>query len=82
MGSNTCARSCLRLGDALASTTLDPLNSFNAGRFSGGGGPGGGLLACDADLLCASGDFRASSYDGGGSDGSSGSLTSIAATSR
>ena len=78
----TCARSCRRRGDALASTTLDPLNSFSAGRLSGGGGPGGGRLpngTPDADLLCGNGDFRASSYEGGGSDGSRGSLTSIVA---
>jgi hypothetical protein len=79
---STCARSCLLRGDALASTTLDPLSSFNAGKPSGGGGPGGGLLANgvpDPDLFCGIGDFRASSYDGGGSDGSRGSLTSIVA---
>jgi hypothetical protein len=29
--------------------------------------------------LCGNGDFRASSYEGGGSDGSRGSLTSIVA---
>ena len=78
----TWARSCLRRGDALASTTLDPLSWLSAGKLSGGGGPGGGLFANgapDADLLCGSGDFLASSYEGGGSDGSRGSLTSIVA---
>ena len=78
----TCARSCLLRGDALASTTLDPLNSFSAGKLSGGGGPGGGLFANgapDPGLFSGIGDFRASSYEGGGSDGSRGSLTSIAA---
>lgn len=67
-----CASSCLRRGEADASTTLLFLNSFNDGRFSGGGGPGGGLLptgVCEGDLLCAMGDLRASSYDGGGSTG-------------
>lgn len=79
---HTCASSCLLLGDLLARTTLDPLSWFSAGKLSGGGGPGGGLLpgaAPEADLLWARGDLRTSSYEGGGSDGSSGSLASIVA---
>jgi hypothetical protein len=57
----TCARSCLLRGDLDASTTRPCLNMFNTGRFSGGGGPGGGLRA-------ALGAPGASSYGGGGSD--------------
>jgi hypothetical protein len=78
----TCASSCRRLGLLLASTTRDFLNSFRHGRSNGGGGgrslgaPGFGAV------LCGRGDCRASSYDGGGSEGSSGSLTSIAAVVR
>ena len=59
-----CASSCLRRGEAEASTTLLLRNSFRHGRFNGGGGPGGGLLAPGVpgvDRSCVAGDFRASS---------------------
>jgi uncharacterized membrane protein len=58
---STCARSCLLRGEADASTTRPCLKVFNTGRFSGGGGPGGGLRA-------TFGAPGASSYGGGGSD--------------
>ena len=61
-----CASNCLLRGDADANTTRFFRNSFSAGRLSGGGGPGGGRLV---PLLSGAGDFRASSYDGGGSTG-------------
>jgi hypothetical protein len=54
----TCARSCLRRGDADASTTRSRLNVFRHGMLSSGGGPGGGLRAPgvpDGDLSCAFG---------------------------
>lgn len=46
----TCARSCLRRGDADARITRFPLIEFNAGRSRGNGslgrgGPGGPLAA-------------------------------------
>lgn len=59
-----CASSCLLRGEADANTTRDFLSSFNAGRFSGGGGPGGGLLPLGVPvgvLLSPRGDLRASS---------------------
>lgn len=71
-GLRTWARSCLLRGEAEASTTLCRRSVFSDNRFNGGGGPGGGLRAPgvpEGDLLCALGALGASSYGGGGSDG-------------
>lgn len=68
----TCARSCLRRGDADASTTRSRRNVFNVGMLRGGGGPGGALRTAgvpEADLSFPLGTLGLSVYGGGGSDG-------------
>jgi hypothetical protein len=62
----TCARSCLRRGEADASTTLLPRIMFRAGRSKGFGSLGFGGSGGPLDEAAGCG---ASSYAGGGSKG-------------